>query len=57
MVIILLGMFISGSVALSDPRPTVVLGCWLLFSMFSWLLIEELWFLYTQYRDAKRNKE
>lgn len=53
MVILLIGMFISGSVALSDSRSTVSLGCWLLFFMFSWLLIEELWFLYTQYRNNK----
>lgn len=54
MVITLIGMFLSLSVAITDPRPTVSLGCWLLFTMFAWLTIEELWFLYTQFRNSDK---
>lgn len=46
MTITLIGLFMSLSVALTDPRPTVSLGCWFLTAMFTWLTIEELWFLY-----------
>lgn len=53
MIISLLGLFTSLTVALTDPRPTVSLGCWLLTAMFTWLTIEELWFLYTQSRNDK----
>lgn len=53
MLISLTGLLITLIVALTDARPTVSLGCWLLASMFLWFLIEELWFLYKQHRNSK----